>query len=94
MSRLNKNYSTVDKYRHQLGILRTVMRYLKMTDNAPLSDIPTELYRQMDVLGEAAELATMYGTAFIQVMPDGTTKLHNPQDIYIHVLKKELTDGL
>lgn len=76
-------YSNEDKYRHHLGILRSIMRRLGMSETSPLSDIPNELNKQMDILGETLEVAELYGTAFIQINADGSRRILKPQDVYL-----------
>lgn len=78
-----RGYSSEDKYRHHLGILRSIMRRLGMKETAPLSDIPNELNKQMDILGETAEAASMYGVAWIQINEDGSRRMLTPKDVIL-----------
>lgn len=87
-----RGYSNEDKYRHHLGILRSIMRRLGMKESAPLSDIPNELNKQIDILGETLEIAMDYGTAFIQINADGTRRILKPSEIIINVIP-EADDG-
>lgn len=86
------SYTNEDKYRHHLGILRSIMRRLGMKETAPLSDIPNELNKQMDILGETLEVAQVYGLAFIQINADGTRRMLTPQDVIINVKPEEPSD--
>ncbi|XAG95401.1 hypothetical protein SOI901_16 [Erwinia phage SOI901] len=81
-----RGYSSEDKYRHHLGILRSIMRRLGMKETAPLSDIPNELNKQLDILGETLEIAVDYGVAFIQIKADGSRRILKPQEVMlVHV---------
>lgn len=81
-----RGYSNEDKYRHHLGILRSIMRRLGMKETAPLSDIPNELNKQIDILGETLEIAMDYGTAFIQIKADGTRRILKPTEVILNVI--------
>lgn len=85
MKKVNKKYSQEDKYRHHLGLLRSVMRILDMPEAASLTDIPTELETQLAPLRIAADKAAIYGTAFIQVTAEGKVIVHDSTKVTINV---------
>lgn len=85
MKAVNKKYSQEDKYRHHLGLLRSIMRMLDMPETASLSDIPTELENKLLPLAVAHEKAALYGVAFIRVNENKTVDVFDPRQVTVQV---------
>lgn len=73
-----KKYNVEDRYRHHLGILKSIMRTAGMDETEPLCNIlPRVRHMVQDnaVLNKAIEQAQAEGVAFIRVThkKDGTS---------------------
>ncbi|QEG07736.1 hypothetical protein [Salmonella phage SE4] len=65
-----KPYSLEDKYQHQLGILKAVMRSAGMDEKEPLCNIlprVRHMYQDNAKLRQAIDQAMLYGVSFLQV---------------------------
>lgn len=85
MKAVNKKYSQEDKYRHHLGLLRTVMKMLDMPETASLTDIPVELEHKLAPLTLAEEKARIYGVAFIRVNENKSIDVFDPRQVTVQV---------